>query len=76
MLRKHEISTSIPITKPLAVWKQKVNEKKQAKQEAEDKLRQAEEAAKEARWIGVPAWKRTIIEKKEAALNGGDGQSP
>ena len=45
-------------------------EKKQAKVQAEEEKRRAEEAAKEARWIGVPAWKRAIIEKKEAALNG------
>lgn len=45
-------------------------EKKQAKVEAEEAMKRAEEAAREARWIGVPAWKRTIIEKKEAALNG------
>ena len=25
------------------------------------------ETLKEARWIGVPAWKRKIIEEKEAA---------
>lgn len=54
---------------PIAEWKSKVLEKKQAKVNAQEERRRAEEAAKEARWIGVPAWKRAIIEKKEEALN-------
>lgn len=57
------------LLQPIAEWKQKVLAKKQAKTEAEIAMQRAEEAAKEARWIGVPAWKRAIIEKKEAALN-------
>jgi hypothetical protein len=32
-----------------------------------DELRKEKEA-KEARWIGVPAWKRKIIEEKERAM--------
>lgn len=51
-------------------WKKKLVEKKKVGQQKEiDRLRE-EKAAKEARWIGVPAWKRAIIEKKEAADKG------
>ncbi len=35
--------------------------------QAEIERLKAIEALKEARWIGVPAWKRKIIEEKEAA---------
>ena len=52
---------------PLQEWKKNLLIKKQKADDSElERLRQ-ENAAKEARWIGVPAWKRLIIEKKEAA---------
>lgn len=53
---------------PLQQWKLALLEKKK-KQEQDriDQLRKEKEAA-EARWIGVPAWKRKIIEEKERAL--------
>jgi hypothetical protein len=40
----------------MAEWKQKLLDRRVAEKQAEiDKIR-AIEAAKEARWIGVPAW--------------------
>jgi epidermal growth factor receptor kinase substrate 8 len=55
---------------PIAEWKTKlVQKRKNANQKEIDELR-AKKAAAEARWIGVPAWKRAIIEKKEAQLKG------
>jgi epidermal growth factor receptor kinase substrate 8 len=55
---------------PLAEWKSKLVSKKKAQNQKEiDDLR-AQKAAAEARWIGVPGWKRAIIEKKEEQLNG------
>ena len=54
---------------PMQEWKANIVKKKAAAKAAEEAARQAEIDAKEARWIGVPAWKRAIIEKKEAGLN-------
>ena len=55
---------------PMQAWKAKlVDKKRQEKDKEIDRLRE-EKAAHEARWIGVPAWKRAIIEKKEAADKG------
>ena len=52
---------------PLLAWKKALVEKKKAQEQARlDELRQ-EKMVKEARWIGVPAWKRKIIEEKERA---------
>ncbi|EGD72942.1 hypothetical protein PTSG_04674 [Salpingoeca rosetta] len=54
---------------PLAEWKAKLLEKKAAKAQQEAEKAAMALAAQEARWEGVPAWKRAIIEKKERALN-------
>jgi epidermal growth factor receptor kinase substrate 8 len=52
----------------IAEWKLKLLDKKKAGEQARiDDLRKEKEA-KEARWIGVPAWKRKIIEEKERAM--------
>ena len=44
----------------LTEWKAKLIAKKQAEAQAEIDRVKAAEAAKEARWIGVPAWKRKV----------------
>lgn len=55
---------------PLAEWKTKLVQKRKMQNQKEIDALRAEKAAKEARWIGVPAWKRAIIEKKESQLAG------
>jgi hypothetical protein len=63
--------------KAIPAWKQKILQRKL--DAAHAKVMEAAQAmqAKESRWVGVPAWKRAMIEKKEAAAlsGGGDGGS-
>ena len=53
--------------KPIPSWKQKILQRKLDAEFAKELAVEEAEAAKEARWDGIPAWKRAIIEQKEAA---------
>ena len=46
-------------------WKKKIFEKKEAEIRAKEEARLAAIAAEEARWEGIPAWKRKVLEAKE-----------
>ena len=50
---------------PLPDWKRKVLQKRLDEEWQKQQLILAEERAKEARWDGVPAWRRAMLEKKE-----------
>lgn len=63
--------------KPVPEWKRKILQRKlDAEFEKEQRAKQEVEA-KEARWIGVPKWKRAMIERKEAeAARSEAGEDP
>ncbi|EDQ85504.1 uncharacterized protein MONBRDRAFT_34215 [Monosiga brevicollis MX1] len=51
-------------------WKRKVLQKKLDDEWSAAQAQQAEARAKEARWEGVPAWKRAVLERKERVAAG------
>jgi len=57
-------------------WRHAIKVKKEAKLQAELAQQRAQQALAEARWQGVPAWKRAIIEKKESAVAQPGGMLP
>ena len=57
-------------------WHHAIRERKEAKAQVELERQRQELAIREMRWEGVPAWKRAIIEKKEAALAAGEIPPP
>lgn len=50
------------------LWKQKVLQKKLDDAWSKELLEAREQDASEARWAGVPAWKRAVLENKEAGV--------
>ena len=62
--------------KAIPVWKQKVVQKRLDAEYGKIVAAKAEVEAREARWVGVPAWKRAMMEKKEADALGGNQEAP
>eukprot|EP00056_Hartaetosiga_gracilis_P007251 m.105849 g.105849 ORF g.105849 m.105849 type:complete len:419 (+) comp12664_c0_seq1:2-1258(+) len=56
-------------TKAVPEWKKAIQLRKVKKKEEQQQAAILEKAVENARWEGIPAWKRKIIEKKEASLN-------
>jgi len=50
---------------PIPEWRQKIKQKRLDIEFQQKKETEAEHQANEDRWIGVPAWKRAMLEKKE-----------
>ena len=57
-----------PDGKPLADWKKKILQQKLDQEFEKERLVLQEAEMKEAKWVNVPEWKRTMLEKKEAEV--------